>query len=149
MKKIQQKGFTLIELLVVIAVLGVMATALVAAINPLTKINQAKDSQIKSDISSIANAMQAYYTVQPLTGGSPFYPTSVGALTAAGELRAEPKQPGGTASYVVATSPSTCSTDCTSVAVYASMKATANRVWCWKSDGTAPTSTTVAGCTAP
>jgi prepilin-type N-terminal cleavage/methylation domain-containing protein len=145
MKKIQQRGFTLIELLVVIAVLGVMSAALVAAINPLAKINQAKDSQIKSDISAVANAMQAYYTAQGING-SPAYPTSVTALVTANELKAEPRTPDKDV-YSVTTK--SVGTVVTSVAVYATLKSNNSLVWCWKSDGSAPTSIAFGGCLAP
>src|SRR6266404_5357748 len=39
-----KKGFTLIELLVVIAVLGVLATVVIAAINPFQQLMKGRDS---------------------------------------------------------------------------------------------------------
>lgn len=135
LKKLQ-KGFTLIELLVVIAVLGVLAAVVMAAIDPAKKINSAKDANIKSSASEIANAMQVYYTNKATTGtGS--YPAAVADLVTAGELKSEPKTPDGT-SFTVAKTPGTCTTvagDCTAVAVYTALKnpTTALNVWCWKS----------------
>lgn len=56
-----KKGFTLIELLVVIAVLGVLAAGVFVAINPLKRIQDARNAQRKMDLGQIANALEAYY----------------------------------------------------------------------------------------
>jgi prepilin-type N-terminal cleavage/methylation domain-containing protein len=82
-----QKGFTLIELLVVIAVLGVLAAVLVAAINPMAKINSAKDAAVRSAIGQLANAISAYYTGQ--SGAT--YPLTLAAMVPS-ELKTTPKQ---------------------------------------------------------
>src|SRR3989338_1583517 len=57
-----KKGFTLIELLVVIAIVGVLASAVLVAINPAERIAEARDSQTKNDIGSIATGLTTYYT---------------------------------------------------------------------------------------
>jgi prepilin-type N-terminal cleavage/methylation domain-containing protein len=62
MKKLAAKGFTLVELLIVIALLGVIATIVIAAINPLEQANRASDSGMKADASQIVSAIQRYYT---------------------------------------------------------------------------------------
>ncbi len=54
------KGFTLIELLIVIAVLGVLSAGVLVAIDPVDKINAANDSNVQTDIATIANAAAAY-----------------------------------------------------------------------------------------
>ena len=59
-KKRRKTAFTLIELLVVIAILGILAAAVLVAINPFKRTAQARDAQRKSNIQSIANASQAY-----------------------------------------------------------------------------------------
>ena len=62
MKKVTAKGFTLVELLIVIALLGVIATIVIAAINPIEQANRATDSGNKADASNLVSALQRYYT---------------------------------------------------------------------------------------
>ena len=50
-----QKGFTLIELLVVIAILGILAAVLMVALNPAARIAAARNSRVRSDLSSIGS----------------------------------------------------------------------------------------------
>ena len=47
------RGFTLIELLIVIAILGILAAAVLVAVNPKKRQDQAKDANIKADVGSI------------------------------------------------------------------------------------------------
>lgn len=54
-------GFTIIEVLVVIAIVGLLASAVIIAINPSKRIAQANDARRKSDLGSIARALQTYY----------------------------------------------------------------------------------------
>lgn len=58
------KGFTLIEILIVIAVLGVLAGAVVVAINPVEQVARAKDSQRKTAVSSLYKAVQSRLVLQ-------------------------------------------------------------------------------------
>ncbi len=55
-------GFTLIELLVVIGILGVLASALVATIDPFEQLNKAQDSNLKNTSVEFLNANIRYYT---------------------------------------------------------------------------------------
>lgn len=55
--KIRSLGFTLIELLVIIAIVGVMAGAVVVAVNPLSKLNSAKLANVKTFSASVENAL--------------------------------------------------------------------------------------------
>ncbi|MBI2195697.1 MAG: prepilin-type N-terminal cleavage/methylation domain-containing protein [Candidatus Levybacteria bacterium] len=55
-------GFTLIELLVVIGILGILASALVATINPFEQLNKAQDSNLKNASVEFLNANIRYFT---------------------------------------------------------------------------------------
>lgn len=57
-----QRGFTLIELLVVIGILGILAAALVATIDPFEQLNKADDSNAKNTAVEFLNANIRYYT---------------------------------------------------------------------------------------
>lgn len=76
-----QKGFTLVELLIVIALLGVLAAAVLAAINPLEQANRARDARMKSDASQLLAAIDRYYVA---IGHFPWY--NVGGLADEDEL---------------------------------------------------------------
>mgnify|MGYP000876398991 CR=1 FL=1 len=69
-----KKGFTLVELLIVIALLGVLATAVLAAINPLEQANRSRDSRMKSDASQLLAAIDRYYVA---IGHFPWYEAGV------------------------------------------------------------------------
>jgi len=58
MRKI--KGFTMIELLIVIAVLGILAVAVLSAINPIEQINRGRDTSSKSDAEQLLSAIDRY-----------------------------------------------------------------------------------------
>ena len=64
MKRITAKGFTLVELLIVIALLGIIATIVIAAINPIEQANRSRDAGMKADASQLTSALQRYYTGQ-------------------------------------------------------------------------------------
>lgn len=66
-KKLQKKGgigFTMIELLIVISVLGVLAVAVLSAINPIEQINRGKDTGSRSDAEQLISAVDRYYTTK-------------------------------------------------------------------------------------
>lgn len=54
------KGFTLIELLVVIGVLTVLLAIVLVAVNPARQFSQANDTQRRSDVNAILNAIHQY-----------------------------------------------------------------------------------------
>ena len=54
------KGFTLIELLVVIGVIGILAAIVLVAVNPGRQFAQARDTQRRSDLYSITNAIYQF-----------------------------------------------------------------------------------------
>ncbi len=57
-----QKGFTLIELLVVIGILGILAAALVATIDPFEQLKKGDDAKIKNMAVEFQTSLVRYYT---------------------------------------------------------------------------------------
>lgn len=148
-------GFTLIELLVVIAILGVLLVGSIVAINPVQKINQAKDATGKAAVDQVVSALQSWSTQND---GK--YPTAAqwtaNILVTSGELKALPTGPSGALTYDVNADQlnasvsftlkqpdkSTLSPDCTGVGAPCTL-------WCWQSTaGKASLATTATGCTA-
>lgn len=60
-QSIQEVGFTLVELLIVIALIGVLATALVATLNPIEQVNKARDVRYRNDAAELLAALERYY----------------------------------------------------------------------------------------
>jgi len=71
----KEKGFTLIELLVVIGILGILAAALVATIDPFEQLKKAQDSNVKNTAVEFMNAAIRYYTTH---NALPWDPTTLG-----------------------------------------------------------------------
>ena len=57
-------GFTMIELLIVITILGILAVAVLSAINPLEQINRGRDTASRSDAEQLLNAVERYAAFQ-------------------------------------------------------------------------------------
>ncbi len=98
LKSTTNQGFTLIELLVVIGVLAVVASGVVALINPQDKLRQASDTKIQNDVGQLSTALQSYAAQRP--DGS--YPCATGGAascsnpaTANGVLALGPDVAGG------------------------------------------------------
>ncbi len=147
---LKAKGaFTLIELLIVIAILGILAAAVLIAVNPAKRQNQAKDSNTKADVGAIATALQGYFTSQ---GGT--YPADLATLATNKDLVNVPTPPqGGTYTYAVGPSGNACTqaSPCTSVSVANALldPAVAGNLWCFQSStGKAQEVTAAAGCPA-
>lgn len=58
------KGFTLIELLVVLGILGILAAALLAAINPIEQLRKGQDTSMKNLTTEFIDANTSYFSVQ-------------------------------------------------------------------------------------
>jgi len=56
-----KKGFTLIELLVVITLIGILAVAVLSALNPIEQINKARDAGKRADSSQLLEALDRYF----------------------------------------------------------------------------------------
>ena len=56
-----QLAFTMIELLIVIAILGILAVAVLAAINPIEQINRGRDTGSSSDSEQLLSAIDRFY----------------------------------------------------------------------------------------
>ncbi|MDP3941795.1 MAG: prepilin-type N-terminal cleavage/methylation domain-containing protein [bacterium] len=54
------RGFTLIELLVVIAVIGLLAGAVIAIIDPIEQLAAGRDASRKAKVSQLGKAVEAY-----------------------------------------------------------------------------------------
>jgi prepilin-type N-terminal cleavage/methylation domain-containing protein len=81
MFKKSAKGFTLIELLIVIAVLGILAVAVLSAINPIEQINRSRDTGSRSDAEQLISAIDRYYATNgyyPWQASAEEVDTSVG-----------------------------------------------------------------------
>ncbi len=131
------KGFTLIELLIVIAILGILAAAVLVAINPGKRTRQAQDAKRKNDIGALATEIQGYYT----TPGAGCYPTNLQVLVTNSYLKQMPLDPTSNSQYTYGFSvPGTCATDSsadtggTESFVYATLAEpiTAGAAWCYQ-----------------
>jgi len=60
MKHGVRRGFTLIELLVVIGIIGILAAVVLVAVNPARQFASARDTQRKSDLYAMTQAVYQY-----------------------------------------------------------------------------------------
>ncbi len=56
-----QKGFTLIEMIITIGILGVLASIILAIVNPLAQFQKSNDARRKSDLEQLQRALEQYY----------------------------------------------------------------------------------------
>jgi prepilin-type N-terminal cleavage/methylation domain-containing protein len=90
MKKLHaQLGFTMIELLIVITILGILAVAVLSAINPIEQINRGRDTGRQSDAEQLLSAIDRYNAFQgyyPWQEDADVTDTSVGQDDGLGNL---------------------------------------------------------------
>ncbi|MBP8617947.1 MAG: type II secretion system protein [Candidatus Pacebacteria bacterium] len=60
-----KKGFTLLELLIVIGILAILATVLIAVINPAELLRRARDTQRLSDLDALRSAISLFIVDMP------------------------------------------------------------------------------------
>lgn len=96
-KQALNKGFTLIELLVVLGILGILATALVATIDPFEQLKKASDTNIKNSSVELVNASLRYYTTH---NGLPWHTVANKGISGCGDVN-------GVISSVINVSPGT------------------------------------------
>lgn len=60
----RNKGFTMIEMLIVIAVLGILAAALLATIDPFEQMKKARDTTLRNSVIDYLDAVTRYYAVK-------------------------------------------------------------------------------------
>ena len=57
---LRQAGFTMVELLVVISIIGILATAVLAALNPVEQLRKGRDTSRKADASTMLGALDRF-----------------------------------------------------------------------------------------
>ncbi|OGD86826.1 hypothetical protein A2Z23_03270 [Candidatus Curtissbacteria bacterium RBG_16_39_7] len=99
----ETKGFTLMELLLTLGIFSILASVILAAINPGKIMGRGRDAVRKSDLQALSRAIEAYWTTHVATlpdtgqtrtsttgtGGSPNDADGGGWISA--DLRAEMK----------------------------------------------------------
>ncbi|OGD97555.1 hypothetical protein A3A49_02890 [Candidatus Curtissbacteria bacterium RIFCSPLOWO2_01_FULL_38_11b] len=142
------KGFTLIELLIVIAILGILAAAVLVAINPGKRTRQAQDSKRKNDIGALATEVQGYYTAP----GAGCYPSNLSVLVNEGYLKQMPRDPVSAADYSYTKSADGACVPAgpTEVGVYSTLAEPTGvgiRQWCYQSTSGTAREVTAGACT--
>jgi general secretion pathway protein G len=79
------EGFTLVELMIVVAIVGILTTISVPSYH--TSLIKAKETVLRQDLFTMREVLDQHRADQGK------YPSSLGALVAAGYLRTVPKDP--------------------------------------------------------
>lgn len=114
----------LLAFLIPFALIGIIAAAVLVAVNPAKRVGEAKDAERKNDVGGIATELQAYYFENSR------YPSALNQLGTTGASTPMFKDPVGSEySYSV-------SSDGSRVAVYAKLEKGnlgPGSFWCWES----------------
>lgn len=79
------KGFTLVELMIVVAIVGILTTISIPSYH--TSLMKARETVLRQDLFTMREVLDQHRADQGK------YPSSLGALVAAGYLRTVPKDP--------------------------------------------------------
>ena len=60
-QNLQSRGFTMIELLIVVGVLGILATGVLAAVDPFEQLKKARDTNNRQTVISLHTAFTRYF----------------------------------------------------------------------------------------
>lgn len=83
---IKQKGFTLIELLIVIGILAILLTITLIALNPRQQFAEANNTQRRSDVAAILNAVHQYMAANKGTTPAGITSTATAIGSASGAI---------------------------------------------------------------
>ncbi len=120
----EQRGFTLIELLIVIGIIGFLAAAILVAVDPVRRIQDARNSQRWSEVNALLNAiLNKQVDTRDLVDGSTAAPIDGNFTTAQVIVRetggvnctsqpAAPSCPGAVANGLTYTIPTVGALDC-------------------------------------
>ena len=101
LSRLRSSGFTMIELLIVIAILGILAVAVLAALNPIEQINRGRDTGSKSDAEQLISAIDRYtafvgyypWQITVTTATLPVGPTEINAIGSVADNGVNPTGP--------------------------------------------------------
>ena len=137
-------GFTLVELIIVITLIGILAVAVMVAINPGKRVKQARDATRKNDIGALATALGSHYTASSQNS----YPLSLSDLVTAGDIKQLPKDPTANSDYEYVAGVGN-----SEAAVWATLEnptsGSGTWLWCWQSKSGEITSEVTAGLCTP
>ena len=75
-KKANSQGFTLLEILLVVGIIAILAGIVIIAINPSKQLAQVRNTERKSDLKQVANAITQFYIDKGYYPASTTFPTS-------------------------------------------------------------------------